>query len=86
MLNTFEHRSTGLTSPVQHSFDITPSDDQDLPFVTRGLYVGVSGDIQMTMLGGETVTRKNVPVGLWPWMITRIWNTDTTATDMQGDY
>jgi hypothetical protein len=73
--------------PAEHAFAITPDDDEDLPSVTRGLYVGVSGHIKMTMAGGEVVTRKNVAAGMThPWSVKRIWSTGTTATDMIGDY
>jgi hypothetical protein len=35
----------GLQSPPSNSFVITPSDTNELPFVTRAVYVGAAGDI-----------------------------------------
>lgn len=65
--------------------DITPDDTKDIP-LTRGLFVGTSGNLKMTMANGTTITRKNVPVGLYPWSVKRIWATDTTAKDIIGEY
>jgi hypothetical protein len=72
---------------------VTPSDTTDLslsggtfnnPQSTGALpYVGTGGDIKVTMVGGQTVTFVNVPDGTFmPIQVTRIWATDTNATDI----
>ena len=45
---------TGLQSPIERASSITPSDDNDLTDTTRGLYVGVSGDVKVDLVGGST--------------------------------
>lgn len=91
------NQTDGLTrdefyASAKGSQAITASDTVDIPAyqgqkATRGLYVGVGGDIKMTMADGVPVTRKNVVGGIThPWSVTRIWSTGTTATDMIGDY
>jgi hypothetical protein len=46
------------------------------------LYVGTTGDVQVRMLGGQTITYKNVPSGSFlPIRIDRVY-TGTTASDI----
>lgn len=66
--------------------EITPSDSADLDITCKGLYVGATGDIQVTTVAGDTVTFVEVPVGILPVVVTRVWSTDTTATDIIGLY
>lgn len=61
---------------------VSPDDSNDLTKVTRGLLVGTAGAIKLTMIGGQTIVIPNVPAGFYPWRITRIWNSSTTATQM----
>jgi hypothetical protein len=90
--NTAEVNSDGslsvTLSNVVKSVDIIPNDGADLVSgATKGLYVGVSGNIKMTMADGSVVTRKNVTAGMThSWSIKRVWATGTTATDIVGDY
>jgi hypothetical protein len=72
--------------PAVHAFVVAPNDGVDLSNVTRGLYVGVSGDVSATMFGGETVLFKAVPVGVLPVRLSRIMATGTGATNMVGLY
>lgn len=64
---------------------VTVSDANDI-HCTRALYVGVSGNIKVTMVRGEAVTFLNVPVGIFPVQVTRVWSAGTTATDMFALY
>jgi len=75
-----------LLTPADGAAAITPDDSNDLPTRSRAIYVGVSGHIKMTMVNGDIVTRKNVPVGEWPWRVKRIWATGTTASELIADY
>jgi hypothetical protein len=66
---------------------ITPSDTVALTTVTRGLYVGVTGDVKVTFqgqaTGAQTVILKNLLQGVIHLMrVTQVWDADTTATDI----
>jgi hypothetical protein len=85
-VDKFGDRAQGLDSPQVHAFAIATSDTVDLPFVTREVYVGTTGDITAIMAGGETVLFKTVPVGRYPWRFSRVKTTGTTAATMVGLY
>jgi hypothetical protein len=56
---------------------------QDLSGTYEALYVGVGGDVVVTMVGTGNFTFKNVASGqLLPIRITHVVNTNTTATNM----
>lgn len=64
---------------------VTPSDSTVIPG-TRGLYVGVSGDISVRMVSGNTALLKSVAVGILPVQVDKINSTNTTATDILALY
>ena len=85
MINRFFDSKSALDSPPSQAFEITPSDSADLPFVTRGIYVGGSGDLRVTLLDGATVTYKNIAGGVHHGMrVQRVHATGTTATSLLG--
>lgn len=57
-------QSTGMSSPMENAFAITPDDEEELAFVTRGLYLGTSGDVAVTMANGDEVTFLNMAAGV----------------------
>jgi hypothetical protein len=69
------------SDPAHHAVAVVPSDTADLPAASTFIYVGVSGNLKVTMLGGEILTLGNVPVGWHPIRVTRVW-TSTTATNI----
>ena len=69
------------SDPAHHAVAVVPSDTADLPAASTSIYVGVSGNLKVTMLGGEILTFSNVPVGWHPIRATRVW-TSTTATNI----
>jgi len=72
-----------VNSPAEHAAAVTPADDTDLEYASRALYIGVTGDIKVDMVGGEeAVTFSNVPVCIFPIRVERIYSTDTTATNI----
>lgn len=73
---------SGLGTPIQHAAAVVPSDTVDLMHATRGLYIGVTGDVRVITIGGETVTFTAVPAGLLPVMVTRVFSTGTTAMNL----
>lgn len=55
--------------------------------VTRAVFVGVGGNLKVTMVDGQAVTFKNVPSGsVLPIQITSAWSTGTTVTDVLALY
>jgi len=83
MSDPFENHSTGLSSPPRSAFEITPNDSTDLDNVTRALWVGSEGDVAVIMQSGDEVTFSAVS-GLLPIAVSRVKDTDTTASDIVG--
>ncbi len=76
-------KQEGLDSPARHAAAVTPHDTNELTAVTRGVWVGVGGDVAVTTVGGESVTIVGVQAGtMLPIRVKIIKNTATTATDM----
>lgn len=71
-------------SPAQRAETVDASSGDDtLTRVSRGLYVGTSGDVAVTMYGGGNVTFANVPAGtILPVRVTVVLNSGTTASDI----
>jgi hypothetical protein len=69
------------SDPAHHAVAVVPSDTGDLSAASTFLFVGGSGSLKVTMLGGEILTFANVPVGWHPIRVTRVW-TSTTATNI----
>lgn len=69
-----------------HAFAITPSNDNDLAYVARVIYVGTGGNLEIITRGGETVVLKNLPSGaVIDWVrVARVKAANTTATDLVG--
>lgn len=87
MTDRFRKEFSTLESPVVDAFEITPSAN-DLPFVTRGIYVGGTGDLEVMMKSYEdantVVTFKSVPAGtLLPIRVKKVL-TNTTANNIVG--
>ena len=81
------------TSQYSDAFVITPSDTVAFAQPPRAIFVGTTGNIQVTMLGtmgGDTVTKfifYNVPSGtILPIRAAQVWLDFTTATNLIGLY
>ncbi|MDA5093071.1 hypothetical protein O2N63_03130 [Aliiroseovarius sp. KMU-50] len=87
-LDTFKRRSAGITSPASNAFSVTPDDANDLPVVTRGLYLGETSTVQIVLQGDDTpVTFTNLIGGVvHPLRVKRVYATGSTATDIVGIY
>lgn len=73
------------TQPGEHAAAITPHDTNVLTNTTRGIYVGVTGNVKVTMIGGETVTFAGLAAGvIHPIAAQIIWSAGTTATSIIG--
>lgn len=76
----FQSFSAGLDSPYEHAAAVTPTSAADLTHVTRGILVGVTGNVKLVTKGGETVVVPAVAGTVLRVRATRIWDTSTTAT------
>jgi len=69
-------------APAAAGAAVTPHDTNNIA-PTRGLYVGVSGDVKVVMLDGTTVTFVGLAAGIvHPLTVVRVFSTDTTATNI----
>lgn len=70
--------------PVTGGVAVTPSASA-LARPIRGFHVGVSGDVNVTLLDGATVLLKNCAAGsYYPYACTHVLATNTTATNIIG--
>jgi hypothetical protein len=62
----------------------------DSNFLTNGacrsLYIGVTGDVKVTMGNGDVATFTNVAVGVLPVSCKQVWSTGTTASGIVALY
>lgn len=84
----FVNWQTGLDSVWRHSFAIVPSDTDDVSTNgSRGVYVGVGGDVTYDTFYETAILLKAVPQGfVIPALVKRVRSTGTTATTMVGGY
>lgn len=87
MTDTFKADRTQNYSPAIGAFAITAGSSA-LTRVTRGIYVGTAGDVQVTMLDdGSNVVFSSVPAGtILPIRATHVLSGSTTASDIVGLY
>ena len=70
------------SKPAQDAEVVVKSDSVNLVQVSRALWVGVSGDVSVEMVGvGTAIVFKGIQ-GLLPVSVTRVNSTNTTATDI----
>jgi hypothetical protein len=75
-----------VTRPADTAFAVTPNNSTDLATPTRGVYVGVSGDLKVDLVGGSTeITFVGLASGvIHPIQARRIYATGTSATNIVG--
>lgn len=78
-------RSADATVAAHGAVAVTASDATIIP-VTRSLYVGTTGNINVKMADGQTVLFSNVPVGIFPLQVTQVLSTTTTASNIVALY
>ncbi len=80
MADQFEGYSPTLISPASSAAAVTPGASA-LANTARALYVGGAGDLEVTMLGGQTVIFSSVPAGsIIAVRATHVLNANTTAS------
>lgn len=77
------HMAPTWEQPAKHAAAITPHDTNDLTNFPRALVIGTGGTLKVDTVGGETVTL-SVVSSILPLMVTRVYATGTTATDIIG--
>lgn len=76
----------GVLEAAIGAFAVTPSDTVDLAVIARALYIGTTGDLEVVMASGETVTFSSVPVGILPVQVKRVKVGATTASNILALY
>lgn len=76
-------RSGAGADPSIDGFAITPSDANTLISVTRGIYVGTTGDVGIQFLSGNNYVFSTVPAGMiLPVRALKVFESNTTASNL----
>lgn len=85
MSDRFSAFNPSLSGPATGGFEITADDDNELPEVTRALYVGVGGNLALVMQSGAQVILRNVAAGsVLPVRVARVLASGSTAGGLVG--
>lgn len=79
------YRTANATVSAHGAVAVTESDSTVIP-ETRALYVGTTGNLNVTMADGQTVLFTAVPVGIFPIQVTKVLSTSTTASTIIALY
>lgn len=83
--NTFKSFYTSLSDPTSSGFNITPSDSDELSYVTRGVTVTGAGTMKVDFADmGENISVYASPGSPLPIRIKKVYSTGTTATGIVG--
>ena len=78
---------SGLIDPAEGAFAVTPSDSAELAKVSRGIWVGVAGDVTLSMINGDVVLFTNMAAGtVHPLRVRKVFSTGTAATNIVAVY
>lgn len=70
------------TASARGGFAVTPNNDTVFS-TSRALFIGVAGDVCVDFAeGGTNVVLKGAGPGILPVQVTRVYATNTTATDI----
>jgi hypothetical protein len=83
-VDTFQQQPETEWSPATSSVSVTPSDENELAYLTRGLYVGVGGNVALKLRDDSAaVVFVGVAEGtILPLQVKQVMATDTTATNI----
>lgn len=79
MEDIFRLHASGLESPATHIALVTPSDDNDIEFVSRAISVTQGGLVTVTLLSGDkgqVYIEAGAPIAM---RVRRVWETGTDA-------
>jgi hypothetical protein len=86
ILDLYSEFAPVADGPLVGGFAIAPA-AIDLPYVTRALMVGGGGDVAVTLRNGDTLTLPGlVPGAIYPFRVSRVAVSGTTATGIVGFY
>jgi hypothetical protein len=75
------------SSPCYDAGAVTPHDTNDLAYLSRALYVGGDGNINLITANGSTVLFPSLVAGtILPVRCSRVMSTSTTATNIVALY
>lgn len=78
---------SGLIDPAESAFTIIPSDTENLPAITRGLYVGILGDVSVVTAAGDAVVFTDLAAGvIHPMRVRQVLASGTNAGELVGVY
>ena len=90
--NTANKLVVETTWPAKFATAVTPDDNTDLTYVSRGIYVGVTGDLVVEMEGDVATSKAAITfVGVLagsvlPIRVSRVRSTGTTAESILDLY
>jgi hypothetical protein len=85
-IDSFKHFQDSPMAPASNCFAVVPDDLQDLPFLTKSLYIGADGNVTLRSAEGVAdVTFTNLMAGtVLDLRVRAIRATGTTATAIVG--
>lgn len=78
-------RTADATVSAHGAVAVVTSDTTVIP-TTRGLYIGATGNLKVTMADGTVVVFASVPVGILPVQVQIVWAASTTASSIIALY
>jgi hypothetical protein len=83
-IDTFKQQPETEWSPATSSVSVTPSDTEQLTYLSRALYVGVSGNVSVKLRDDtNAVVFVGVAEGtILPLQVKQVTATNTTATNI----
>lgn len=84
MADAFATFTNGLESPPTRAYAVVPNDANELPFVTRAINVGLSGDVAVVTADGDNAILHIVAGIAFPIRARRVLASGTTATGIVG--
>ena len=76
-----------MIDPAENGFVVVPSDSSNLAHITRGLWVGFAGHVNVELTDNVTVVFRNIQAGtLLPLQVRKVLSTSTTASGIVGVY
>jgi hypothetical protein len=84
---TSDNNFLRMIAPLDKGFAVTPHNTNDLPHVTREIWVGTAGNMVFVTDDGVELTINNIQNGTrLPYRAAKIKSTGTTATNIVGLY
>lgn len=77
-------RDGQLIGGIQNAFDVTPSDTDELPYVTRQIKCTGAGNLVVVWAGGNQTTEAVEAGVFYDWRVKQIRATNTTATGIRA--